>query len=318
MSAKSTSTHARAGLTTNGVFALAATMLRQGRLRLMPHRHWVRSLGRGRGRLWRANRADIRAALRELGQRQIAAHVVAPWNRSARHLLTIQEGYTLACYLGLPAASSLFRVEWAFRRRSIQSVVRLADKPNGALAAPRRALEHWLRTWEPSRRPLTDLEHTPQATPISARDAWRLGQRMLRQGVISRAPSLELIYKALRHARIPGVEYTARDTRGPRCVYERWIRRWAAAPPRTNLDSLSGDVLTLSMATAWAHAKRPTRAARDAPNRDAIRRAAEMGKIHLAQPREGHQHFRLDRASFEQWLRNYYARSASSLSPELR
>jgi len=43
-----------------------------------------------------------------------------------------------------------------------------------------------------------------------------------------------------------------------------------------------------------------------------------MGKIHLAQPREGHQHFRLDRASFEQWLRNYYARSVSSLSPELR
>lgn len=108
--ARSASAKARAGLTTNEVFSLAATLLRQGRLRLMPTRHWVRSLGRGRGRRWRA-----KSHHRSSG---IAGHGAAPDHRSRRcssirpatHLLTIREGFTLACYLGLPAASSLYRV----------------------------------------------------------------------------------------------------------------------------------------------------------------------------------------------------------------
>lgn len=316
--ARSASAKARAGLTTNEVFSLAATLLRQGRLRLMPTRHWVRSLGRGRGRRWRANRTIARAALLAMGQRQIAAHVVAPWIRPATHLLTIREGFTLACYLGLPAASSLYRVEWAYRRGSIKGVVRLGPEPAGVLAVARRSLEHWLKDWKNPRKAVIDLARTQPDTPISARDAWRLGRQLLAQGVILRAPSLELIYKALRHSRIPDMDSVTHGTLGPRRVYERWLRRWGTASPRTNLDSLSGDVLTLTQATALANATRPARGRRPAPSRAAIQRAAENGEILLAQPRAGRTHFRLNRANFEQWLRNYHARSVSNPSAHRR
>lgn len=309
---------ARARLTTNEVFALAVTLLREGRLRLMPTRHWVRARGRGQGRRWRADYTEVLAALRALGQRQIAARVVAPWTRSARHLFTIREGFTLACYLGLPAASSLYRVEWAYRLRSIAGVVRLDQDPTGRLAVPRRALERWLTSWTNPRKSVTDLDRTRPDTLISARDAWRLGRQLLAEGAISRTPSLELIYKALRQSRIPNIEDGAHGTLGPRRAYEDWLRRWGTAPPRTNLDSLSGNVLTLTRAAALANATRPTRSRRPAPSREAIRRAAEIGDIHLAKPRVGRQHFRLDRASFEQWLRGYYAHSISNPSAKRR
>lgn len=310
--ATSASAKARAELTTNQVFALAATLLRRGQLRLMPTRQWVRSQGHGRGRMWRAKRADVRAALQALGQRQMDAQVVAPWTHSATHLLTIREGFTLACYLGMPAASSLYRIEWAYRLRLIKGVVRLGPNPSSVLAASRRSLQHWLRVWTNPRQAVMDLDRAGPDTAISARDAWRLGRQLLAQGVIQRAPSLELIYKALRHSRIPDMDYVPHGTLGPRRVYERWLRRWGTALPRTNLDSLAGDVLTLAQATVLANTTRSARRQRSTPSRDTIKRAVENGQIQLAQRRVGRAHFRLDRASFEQWLRNYFARADSS------